>query len=294
MSICTCGRSTNNGRPVCDRCSAFAMFGLTRDATPTEIKDAYRVLAKVWHPDRFPGDATLRLKAEEKLKEINSAYQLLTTAEDKRAYRPSSRPAPPPEDVHQPTAAASEERSYRRPTAGPVSPPFRMRQRAGRKWLAIPIAILIAAGIWIALRYVHPTEWDFWNTTATDGSAAPQAGSTAETSGKGVRAGSNGQGSKEKPAPSASAALAEKTGTHTRTKAGSSRASLVEYPSDDPLVPYFTVGSTKDDVLRVQGTPDKMTAGVFSYGPSEVYFRNGRVDSWHADPGTPLKARMPQ
>jgi hypothetical protein len=69
---------------------------------------------------------------------------------------------------------------------------------------------------------------------------------------------------------------------------------LVEYPSDDPLVPYFTVGSTKDDVLRVQGTPDKMTAGVFSYGPSEVYFRNGRVDSWHADPGTPLKARMPQ
>jgi hypothetical protein len=81
---------------------------------------------------------------------------------------------------------------------------------------------------------------------------------------------------------------------HTRTKAVSAGASLVEYPSDDPLVPYFTVGSTRDDVIRVQGTPDKVTAGVFGYGLSQVYFRNGRVNSWHSDPGTPLKARMPQ
>ena len=266
------------------------MFGLTREATQTEIKDAYRTLAKVWHPDRFPGDEHLRLKAEEKLKEINSAYQLLTTPEDKGAYRPSSRPAPAPEDFHQATAAATEERSYRRPTGDFVSPPFRMRRRTSRKWLAIPVATLLAGGIWMALRYVNPTSWDFWNATTTGGSAASQAGSSAETTAK--RA--NGQGSKEKPGANGSAGLAEKTGAHTRTKVVSSGASLVEYPSDDPLVPYFTIGSTKDDVLRVQGTPDKVTGNVFAYGLSEVYFRNGRVDSWHTDPGTPLKARMPQ
>lgn len=62
MSVCSCGRTTNDGRPMCDRCTALAVFGLTRDTTQTEIKDAYRVLAKVWHPDRFQGDETLRLK----------------------------------------------------------------------------------------------------------------------------------------------------------------------------------------------------------------------------------------
>ncbi len=264
------------------------MFGLTRDVTQTEIKDAYRVLAKVWHPDRFQGDETLRLKAEEKLKEINSAYHLLTTPEDTGAYRPSSRPAPPPEDFHQAAASASEESSSRRPNTRPASPPFRMRRRASRKWLAIPIVILLAGGIWMALRYVNPTSWDFWNATA-DNSAASQTGSPAAAAGKGSR----GQGSKEKQA-NGSAGSAEKTAAHTRSKVASSGASLVEYPSDDPLVPYFTVGSTKDDVVRVQGTPDKVTAGVFRYGLSEVYFRNGRVDSWHTDPSTPLKARMPQ
>jgi curved DNA-binding protein CbpA len=267
---------------------------LTRGATQTEIKDAYRVLAKVWHPDRFEGDESLRQKAEEKLKEINSAYQRLTRVEDKGAYRPSSRPASPAEEVHQPSAAASEGYSYRGPSARPYSPPIPMRRRVSRKWLAIPVVILIAGGAWAALRYVNPTSWEFWNAATTDTSAAPQRDSPAEISGKGARAGANGRSSKGTPGTNGSAVPAETMEAHTRTKAVSAGASLVEYPSDDPLVPYFTVGSTRDDVIRVQGTPDKVTAGVFGYGLSQVYFRNGRVNSWHSDPGTPLKARMPQ
>ncbi len=268
------------------------MFGLTRDATQSEIKDAYRVLAKVWHPDRFQADEHLRLKAEEKLKEINSAYQLLTTAEDKQAYRPSSRPAPPPEDFHQAAAADPEERFYRHENPRPVSPPFRMRRPASRKWLTIPVAILVACGIWMVLRYVDPTLWDFRNLT-TDNSTTRPTGSPTGTSGKGGRATADGQASKERSA-NGSAGAAEKLAAHSRSKTVSAGASLVEYPSDDPLVPYFTVGSTKGDVVRVQGTPDKVTENVFRYGLSEVYFRNSRVDSWHSDPGTPLKARMPQ
>ena len=75
--------------------------------------------------------------------------------------------------------------------------------------------------------------------------------------------------------------------------AASSGASVVVYPQDDPLVPYFTVGSTKDDVVRVQGPPDTVTGNVLKYGVSEVYLKNGRVESWHIDPSTPLKASMP-
>lgn len=42
-----------------------------------EVKQAYKDLASVWHPDRFSGNARLRQKAEEKMKELNQAYEML-------------------------------------------------------------------------------------------------------------------------------------------------------------------------------------------------------------------------
>ena len=55
---------------------------------------------------------------------------------------------------------------------------------------------------------------------------------------------------------------------------------------------YFTVGSTKDEVLAVQGTPTKFSEDFFYYGTSKVYFRNGVVESWDAWPLNPLKVRL--
>jgi hypothetical protein len=54
---------------------------------------------------------------------------------------------------------------------------------------------------------------------------------------------------------------------------------------------YFTVGSTKDEVLAVQGTPTSFSDYWFGYGLSKVYFRDERVDSWSMSPGSPLKVR---
>jgi hypothetical protein len=59
----------------------YATLGVKNDSTPEEVKQAYRDLAKVWHPDRFDGgDTRLRKKAEETLKEINSAYARIQEA----------------------------------------------------------------------------------------------------------------------------------------------------------------------------------------------------------------------
>jgi TonB family protein len=46
-------------------------------ASLEEIRQAYRDQTKVWHPDRFSNDIRLQKKAEEKLKQINLAYQRL-------------------------------------------------------------------------------------------------------------------------------------------------------------------------------------------------------------------------
>jgi serine/threonine protein kinase len=56
---------------------------------------------------------------------------------------------------------------------------------------------------------------------------------------------------------------------------------------------YFTIGSTKDDVLAIQGTPDRFTNNSFHYGLSSVHFDpNGRVTSWENSAFKELKVRM--
>lgn len=57
------------------------ILAVSPQAGPREIKKAYRHLAFVWHPDRFPNsDIHLRKRAEERFKQLNSAYQTLMAA----------------------------------------------------------------------------------------------------------------------------------------------------------------------------------------------------------------------
>lgn len=60
----------------------YSVLGLTKTAKPEEIKKAYRTLAQQYHPDKNPGDA----KAEEKFKEINEAYQVLSDPQNREKY----------------------------------------------------------------------------------------------------------------------------------------------------------------------------------------------------------------
>ncbi len=66
----------------------FSVLGVTPGASSEEVAAAYRELAKAWHPDRR-GDA-----GEEKMAEINVAYELLRAGEaQQRASRPARQPA---------------------------------------------------------------------------------------------------------------------------------------------------------------------------------------------------------
>lgn len=58
----------------------YEVLGVAKTATEQDIKSAYRKLALKYHPDRNPGDKA----AEERFKEINEAYQVLSDT-DKRA-----------------------------------------------------------------------------------------------------------------------------------------------------------------------------------------------------------------
>ena len=52
-----------------------------------EVKKAYKVLVKVWHPDRFNHDPDLRKKAEDKIQQINAAYEELRRFFTQKRYK---------------------------------------------------------------------------------------------------------------------------------------------------------------------------------------------------------------
>ena len=60
----------------------YAILGVGRNATAKEIKQAYRKLARKYHPDVNPGDKS----AESKFKEINEAHEVLSDAEKRKKY----------------------------------------------------------------------------------------------------------------------------------------------------------------------------------------------------------------
>ena len=66
------------------------------------------------------------------------------------------------------------------------------------------------------------------------------------------------------------------------------RASPVTVPA---VKDYFTIGSTKDEVLAIQGTPDSLTESSFTYGFATVRFSRDRVATW-SNIGGDLKVRL--
>src|SRR4029079_18185020 len=86
-----------------------------------ELKAAHRDLAKVWHPDRFQHDPRLQEKAQEKLKEINEAYDLVISGR-------MPRPAPP----------TASQTGY--------APPSKSRSGGTWKWAAVLLVFVSVFG----------------------------------------------------------------------------------------------------------------------------------------------------
>lgn len=121
------------------------VLGLGPGATKQQVDQAYRDLVKVWHPDRFESDPSLRLKATEKLRELNAAYDGL-----RRWGIPPPDPSPNARAQTPPTPV------YERPATSETP-----SSRSGRPWIfraaLVATAIIIGILLFYGMRRVTPT-----------------------------------------------------------------------------------------------------------------------------------------
>lgn len=81
----------------------YEVLGLKIGATLPQVREAYLDLIKVWHPDRFTNDPSLKTKAHIKTQEINAAFEkvqeflahLELYQQATGGRQPSSDPRPP-------------------------------------------------------------------------------------------------------------------------------------------------------------------------------------------------------
>ncbi|HKR00310.1 MAG TPA: J domain-containing protein [Pyrinomonadaceae bacterium] len=92
-----------------DRC--YELLGVKAGASVQELKTAHRDLAKVWHPDRFAHDPRLQQKAQEKLKEINEAFDQIMAEKAGRRSRASASANPSEKTRQSPSPAVPARRT---------------------------------------------------------------------------------------------------------------------------------------------------------------------------------------
>jgi hypothetical protein len=271
------------------------------------------MLVKVWHPDRFQTDPKLRAAADEKLKSINAANAVLLSdaAKTRRSARSSQRRAQkqapaillrcvillfglaiPLLLVFGLDAWLSSD-----PSTARFYQPYRSR-----------VLFAMQTGIRRVKQDIGQSFHSLSHANATTAAALPASASSPSS---GTSQGSVvaapaipmpyvtvGLTPKEvasvmgAPVSSTSGALVYKDavfylrkGVVAGWKADPSlvprRIKLWPQPRVDPYLTTYTVGSSRNEVIALQGTPTFLSENKFGYGASEVFFEDDRVIGWN-------------
>lgn len=300
MTHCSCGNVLDRDDALCAHCRALQTLGLdTRTATREDIQNVYRVLVKVWHPDRFQSDSMLQANAEEKLKAINAAYEVLqSSATEVRPMQHKPDDEDPP--VHRPefdlrAAVAAMEAEREPDIEGPLVSNLVMR-------VLVLVAIVITAAVAVVAGD------SYLSTNSQTASAYQQfkgqlswGVAVAKTS----TLGNASESLKQKDASvEPPVATSSQRPIVTSPAPAATKSSPATVPVHIPAIhmPYVTVGLTRDEVAGVMGMPLVSTENLLEYSGAQFYLRNNVVTGWKIDseaelqhvwlsPGQPIDAK---
>jgi hypothetical protein len=313
MNICSCGGLFDDESSQCPRCEALQVFGLRKDALETEIRDAYRLFLKVWSPDNLQGDELSKAAAEDKLKDIHAAFEYLTMTSTERAQhkRPVYLTARTDSTATTTDVARVEPRASTGyttlvvlppPTPPPsdrwyVSPWKALKQiyRFWRRfWLLFGLAaIVFALTTGKSIRSYFLAQRANWQPAAsinTSGVPGVNASGAQDVPIAAELPKNNSQETEKGEAQS----LASRNGTpapagglHAASPVplqAANRQPVNAPPALRTIHSYITIGSTKDEVIALQGTPTETSDDKLVYGKSELDLKDGVVVGWRIDP----------
>lgn len=287
----------------------YTTLELNPGASWDEIRRTYRALVRTWHPDRLQDGSEKRRVAEEKTKEITRAYKHLADYYRKHGVLPPVTPTR--QKVETETTGRTDHAQAATAPAGDtpadVAAPSMDKQRFG--WKAVAGATLGALLIYLwALDSPHEE-----NTARNPADTGKAADAAPHTLTDGAVLSSDDRyfmlGSKIGEVYSAQ-------GTPTRTendvwhygksKVYFSNGSVTHWEAhpDNPLKTlsdtgkdyrsrlFIARGSSKDEVMAIQGTPWHQTDEEWRYGSSRIFFRDGRVTDWEESVLNPLRVEV--
>jgi DnaJ-like protein len=285
----------------------YAILSISPNADWAALRVRYKRLIGKWHPDRFPADTSERALAEERSKQITIAYRTI-----ERYYRDHGV-LPPLETL----TTADRTGTVAEPSAAPEgagqaatttdATGTTVRQPAGRATGRRRIFLALCAfvlGAYIVSRHADNQTSEGDIVTAGSGAAeAPESAPPerdASRGGGGITVGSTlGEVYAIQGIPTLTQGDTWHYGkSFIRFEQGKA-VSWVQHP-DNPLriardqpvelrSGFFYLGSTKDEVRSIQGSPVSETETVWDYGPSRVYFEHNRVVRWETSPLQPLR-----
>lgn len=233
---------------------AYRMLELAAGATEEAVRDARKTLAKVWHPDRHANDPGLQKKAEQKLADINTAFETIRAARFPPAPTPKPEPAAtpsPPKPAEHAAKPAPKYDPIPKPAAKPVTYDDLVPRRRVRVW----VILLVVAAIGVAA-YFAIVKLGTQSTTVP-----PPRDATVIVI---PRVFDSDAAEPEPPAD----------------------ATVIDEPPPEPtLTDAITIGSTREQVRKIQGEPKRIFTVItedWSYGFSEIEIdpTTGRVVAW--------------
>ncbi len=274
----------------------------------TQLRGSYRRLVRTWHPDRFCQQPEKKVLAEEKIKEINQAYRVLSAYHERHGNLPSANSVPDRHSIDRtpgghpsrtPSAALMDSGWPSPRPSGPAAKPYRLLQ-----------LLLIGLASWAA----YTLWWPHQPATVPHSRHSLRGADRPANTGL-VSASVNGPtgnrafftvGSTRDEVQTAQgipSSIRNGVWYYGKSKVYFLDGTVVRWvnnPADPlsiafgaprmPLRPTsFTMGSTKALVKSVQGRPLLETAHEWDYGVSKVYFADGRVTGWYNSPFSPLK-----
>jgi len=245
----------------------FDILGLDPDAKFSEVRRAYLALVKKWHPDRHHSEPyESQALAEKKFREIDEAYKRISN--DRRE---SSRIPRTPGYGSTQWPGANDARKARakiHPAAFiRTRSSIRIRPFSGTR-IIIPV-LLLAATVFILTQFSS-----FFPDTNVDKSPIQVIEKPT----------TENQQPLEKPEPKPSEDLVSPV-------VPASPPSPPALLQSAPPTGFFTLGSTASEVIDAQGPPERVQGQTWTYGLSEINFKNGRVAKYNNFDGS-LHVRM--